>query len=50
MFGFINNKNTNEEEFNIAKDLKRRKIRLAIIYGAIAFVLFNLIMYYLTKM
>ena len=50
MFGFINNKNNHDEEFNITKDLKKRKITLAVIYGVVAFVLFNLIMYYLTKM
>lgn len=49
MFGFINNKN-NDEDFNVAKDLKRRKIRLTIIYSVVALIIFNLIMYYLTKM
>jgi hypothetical protein len=50
MFGFINNKDNDNEEFNVAKDLKKRKIRLAIIYGVLAFIIFNLIMYYLTKL
>jgi hypothetical protein len=50
MFGFINNKDNDNEEFNVAKDLKKRKIRLAVIYGVLAFIIFNLIMYYLTKL
>lgn len=48
MLAFLQNKDS-EEEIDLRVDQKRKKITLATIFGVIAFILFNVVMYYLTK-
>lgn len=48
MLAFLQNKDS-EDEIDLRVDQKRKRITLTITFGVIAFILFNVVMYYLTK-
>ncbi|MBZ0182807.1 MAG: hypothetical protein K8F60_10150 [Melioribacteraceae bacterium] len=48
MLAFLQNKNS-EEEIDLRTDQKRKRITLTVVFGVIAFILFNVVMYFLTK-
>lgn len=48
MLAFLQNKDS-EKEIDLREDQKRKRITLATVFGIIAFIIFNAVMYFLTK-
>ncbi len=48
MLAFLQNKDS-EEEIDLRVDQKRKRLILTVVFSVIAFVLFNVVMYMLTR-